>query len=271
MRIVSINAWGGQLHGELIAYLAAADADVVCLQEVVRSPDRHGSEWLTYRDANVELRQRSNLFAEIAAALPAHDASFFPTSRGELLAGDEPALAEFGIATFKRRTLPTIGEALGFVHGAFSPDSFGAHPRPRNAHCLRLFDHAAGTPITIAHLHGLRTTNGKADTPERRHQAEALVRLIRQVWPGHERLVVCGDLNILPGSEIFSILAELGLRDLVIGGGFMDTRTSHYRKAERYADYMLATPDVRVARFNVVRVPEVSDHCPLLLDIASGT
>jgi endonuclease/exonuclease/phosphatase family metal-dependent hydrolase len=37
--------------------------------------------------------------------------------------------------------------------------------------------------------------------------------------------VVCGDFNLLPASERFQILAELGLVDLV---GDADTRTSRY-------------------------------------------
>ena len=36
------------LHAPLLAYLAGVDADVYCLQEVVRAPDARG-EWLTYR------------------------------------------------------------------------------------------------------------------------------------------------------------------------------------------------------------------------------
>ncbi|PSJ60003.1 endonuclease/exonuclease/phosphatase family protein [Kumtagia ephedrae] len=267
MRILSLNAWGGQQHAELLPFLARSGADVVCLQEVLRAPGRT-PDWLLYRDGSVELQQRSNLFEEIAAVLPDHDAAFFPTSRGDLIGSDGPVGVEFGIATYVRRSLPIIGQAVAFVHGSFSPASFGHHPRPRNAHCLRLFDYAADHAVTIAHLHGLRTEDGKGDNAERDAQAAALARLIRSVWPGGERLVVCGDLNVLPGGRIFQVLGEFGLTDLVTSRGFAGTRTSLYRKPERFADYMLVTPDVRVLGFDVVRQPEVSDHCPLLLDFA---
>jgi endonuclease/exonuclease/phosphatase family metal-dependent hydrolase len=80
--------------------------------------------------------------------------------------------------------------------------------------------------------------------------------------------VVCGDLNVLPDSRLFQVLGQFGLSDLVTSRGFTDTRTSFYKKPERYADYMLVTPDVRVLSFDVVREPEVSDHCPLLLDVS---
>lgn len=267
MRILSVNAWGGQRYAELLPFLADSRADIVCVQEVLRSPGR-SPDWLLYRDGPVELQQRSNLFEEIAAVLPDHDGVFFPTSHGTLTGKDGPVWVDFGIAYYARKSLAVIGQALGFVHGAFSPREFGDHPRPRNAHCLRVFDYDAGYAVTVAHLHGLRTENGKGDSPERDAQAAALADIIRSVWPGDERLVVCGDLNILPDGRLFQVLDQFGLSDLVTSRGFTDTRTSFYKKPERYADYMLVTPDVRVLRFDVVRDPEVSDHCPLLLDLS---
>jgi endonuclease/exonuclease/phosphatase family metal-dependent hydrolase len=266
MRILSLNAWGGKLHSPLMRYLAEVDADVLCLQEIARSPATD-AEWLTYRDADVELPQRANLFDEIAAALPGHDGCFCPTARGTLFDGDRPVASEFGLATFVRRSHSVIGQALGFVHGSFSSEGWGPHPRARNAHCIRLFDHDAGTAITIAQMHGLREIGGKNDTPARHAQADALVNLIRQVWPGDERLVVCGDFIVLPDSVTFQVLAELGLTDLVVSRGHTDTRTSHYLKGGRFADYMLVSGEVDVARFDVVERPEVSDHRALLLDI----
>ncbi|MDE1995038.1 MAG: endonuclease/exonuclease/phosphatase family protein [Rhizobiaceae bacterium] len=266
LRIVSLNAWGGRLHEPLMAYLAGVEADVLCLQEVTRTAGSR-AEWLVYRDHGVELPQRANLFEDVRAALPSHDAFFFPTARGELFDGDSRIPSEFGLATFIRKSFPVIGEAAGFVHGEFSPDDFGPHPRSRNAHCIRIFDYEAGFAVTIAHMHGLRDPEGKGDTPARSEQARELVSLIRQVWPGDERLVVCGDFNVLPGSVTFDTLGTLGLVDLVTSSGHSDTRTSYYLKQPRFADYMLATPLVEVISFDPVAEPEVSDHRALLLDL----
>ncbi|WP_187970498.1 endonuclease/exonuclease/phosphatase family protein [Aquibium microcysteis] len=280
MRILSLNAWGGRVFEPLLPFLAAVDADVLCLQEVVRTPGA-GIGWLSYRGDGDELPQRANLYDEIRATFPGHDSCFFPSARGVLhghggvlhapdggLHEDDGAFSsEFGLATCTRRSLPVIGQALDFVHGSFSPDGWGAHPRPRNAHGVRLFDEATGEVICVVHLHGLRELSGKGDTPHRRAQAHALVRLIRRIWNEGERLVVCGDFNLLPGSETFAILGRLGLTDLVTTRGFTDTRTSFYGKDSRFADYLLVTPNVDVRRFDVVASPEVSDHRPLLLDI----
>ncbi len=271
LRIVSLNAWGGRLHEPLLNYLVARDADIVCLQEVTRThrpPDCQciidsaaaPSPWLVYRDDGIELPQRANLFDEIVTALPGHEGRFMPASRGPLWDGDRAVMSEFGLATFIRRTLPAVEHAEGFVHGAFSPDGWGEHPRPRNAHVFRLMDTDAGFTVTIAQMHGLRDPAGKQDTPERMAQAEALVRLIGEVRPSGEPLVVCGDFNVLPDSATFTSLARLCLADLVTGRGHTDTRTSWYQKPGRFADYMLVSEDVAVVSFDVVAAPEVSDH-----------
>ena len=266
MRIVSLNAWAGKLHAPVLQYLAEIDADIVCLQELSRTPTAR-SAWLIYREPGLELPQRANFFDEVAAVLPGHDGVFCPTASGPLYDGAAVLPSQFGLATFVRKTIPVMAQTVDFVHGHYTPDGWGEHPRARNAHCLRILDPATGAPLTIAQMHGLRETSGKADTPARHVQADALVNLIERVWPGDERLVVCGDFNVLPDSVTFPALARLGLSDLVTTNGFTDTRTSHYGKPGRYADYMLVTPDVAVKAFDVVAQPEVSDHRALLLDI----
>lgn len=269
MKILSLNVWGGMLHAPLLAYLADVDADVYCLQEVPRAIAAR-SAFLTYRDGAVELQQRANLYRDIAAALPGHDGFFAPAMRGELMDGAHPCWQEFGLATFVRQDVSVIGQALDFVHGAFSPHAFGPHPRPRNAHALRLYDYAADRALTVVQLHGLRTVDGKGDTPERDAQADALIALVQRLHRPDEGLVLCGDLNLLPESRTFGALSRLGLTDLVTTRGFTDTRTSHYTKPGRYADYMLVNATVPVAGFTVVESPEVSDHRALLLTLGQG-
>jgi endonuclease/exonuclease/phosphatase family metal-dependent hydrolase len=185
--------------------------------------------------------------------------------RGQLLDEDVPVWVEFGLATLVRRTYSVIGQAMDFVHGEFSPDGWGSHPRPRNAHVLRLLNFESSTVTTVAHIHGLRETEGKHDTPARRAQSQAFVELIGRLWRSGERLVACGDFNLLPGSAAFEALGAIGLVDLVTTRGSVDTRTSHYQKPGRYADYLLVTPNVDVIDFEVVAEPEVSDHRPLVL------
>lgn len=266
MRIMCLNGWGGTLHEAARGYLAREVPDVLCLQEVVHTPAT-SKEWLTYRDGDHVLPQRANFFRDVSAALPEHVAIFCPAAQGVLWDGDETVPSQWGLATFVHRRFPVIAQAQGFVHKGFSPDGYGDHPRSRNAHVVRLHDFDRGWPITIAHMHGLRDLNGKIDTPERLEQARRFVALIEALAEPGDRLVVCGDFNVEPGSGTFEVLAGMGLKDLVVGRGHSDTRTSHYKKPGRYADYMLVNAAVDVRDFEVVEQPEVSDHRPLLFEV----
>ncbi|SMY07160.1 hypothetical protein [Flavimaricola marinus] len=87
MRIICLNGWGGKLHAELVAYVGAEQPDVLCLQEVVHSPQTD-QEWLTYRDGDHVLPQRANFFSDVCKALPDHVATFCPAAQGVLWDGD---------------------------------------------------------------------------------------------------------------------------------------------------------------------------------------
>jgi endonuclease/exonuclease/phosphatase family metal-dependent hydrolase len=266
LRILSLNGWGGRFGEELVAWLRDADPDVLCLQEVTNTPGAT-SPRLIYRDGTMELPQQANLFREVADVLPAHQAFFCPAVRGPLFDGDTEIPSEWGLATYVRGAFPVIGQIQDFVHGAFSPDNYGKHPRPRNAHAVRLHDYLTSRTTVIVHLHGLRDLNGKEDTPARDAQTDRLVALIDRIRRDGDGLVVCGDFNVLPGSRMIEALRGLGLTELVTARGFSDTRTSFYRKTPRFADYMLVSGSIAVREFDVVREPEVSDHRALLLEI----
>lgn len=267
MHILSLNAWGGRLWDRLMPYLADADPDVLCLQEVTHTP-AVGTPWLIYRDHGTELPQRSNLFLEVSRVLSDHQAFFCPAARGDLWDGGRKITSEWGLATFVRRNYPVIGQVQDFVHGDFTATGWGDHPRARNAHGVRLFDYDSAFAVSIVHMHGLRELAGKDDTPTRAAQAETFADLIGHIRRPGERLVACGDFNVLPASATLQTLRQIGLTDLVTSRGHSDTRTSLYRKTGRFADYMLVSREVVVRRFDVVTEPEVSDHRALFLDFA---
>ena len=266
MRIMCLNGWGGKLHDALASYVRSAVPDVLCLQEVVHTPasDR---EWLDYRDGGHVLPQRANFFRDIAEALPDHVATFCAAAQGVLWDREREVPSQWGLATFVRPSFPIIGQIQAFVHKSFSPGGYGDHPRSRNAHAVRIYDFEQQRPICIVHTHGLRDLKGKMDTPERIAQAHKLVGLVAAIAVPGDGVVLCGDFNIEPQSETFEIMRRFGLKDLVTGRGHTGTRTSHYIKPGRFADYMLVNDEVAVKRFEVVTDPEVSDHCPLLLDL----
>lgn len=261
-----LNAWGGREWDALRPWLASLSPDVLCLQEVIRTPSA-GAVWLRYADAERDLRQRANLFGEVADLLPGHDATFVCSSRGPLSDGTREHMTDWGLATFVDQRHLVIGQAQDFVHGDFAEGGFGQGVRPRAAHAVRLRT-AGGRRLVVAHLHGLRDPDaGKADTPERRAQAERLTAMVRSLARPGDGVVVCGDLNVEPEGETLALLsAGLGLTELVRAHGHAGTRTPLYPGKGAFADYMLVgRADVRA--FDVVRDPVVSDHCPLVLDL----
>lgn len=266
MEIMSLNGWGGTLHDRLVPYVHDANPDILCLQEVVHSPATN-KDWLTYRDGDHILPQRANLFRDIASVLPDHMAIFCPAAQGVLWDGVTQIPSQWGLATFVRKSLPIVAQAQGFVHKTYSPHEYGEHPRSRNAHAIRIYDYDQNRPVCVAHMHGLRDLRGKMDTPARAEQARKFRLLATRMTEDQDAFIVCGDFNVEPDSETLKILSEAGLTELVTTRTTGGTRTSHYKKAGRYADYMLVNEHVDVLDFEVVREPEVSDHCPLILKI----
>ncbi|MCU7731148.1 endonuclease/exonuclease/phosphatase family protein [Actinoplanes sp. KI2] len=264
MRIATVNAWGGALADELLGWLPASGADVVCLQEVTRTPGLAG--WTRFADGERSLPQRADLFDDVRVALPRHQGIFVTSDSGPVR--DEAGRShrqDFGLATFVGEALPIVGVDSAFVHGEFADHAeWAISDRPRIALAVRTVDRPTGRSVWVVQMHGLRDPLGKGDTPARRSQAERLSELVRRIRGPKDLVVVCGDFNLLPDSETFGVLAELGLTDLA---GAADTRTSHYGKPVRHASYLLVSEVAAVERFEILTEPEVSDHRALILDI----
>ncbi|SMO72443.1 endonuclease/exonuclease/phosphatase family protein [Paracoccus laeviglucosivorans] len=264
MKLICLNAWGGKLADALLDYVKAEAPDVLCLQEITHTP-ASDKDRLTYRDGPHSLPQSANVFRDLCHALPDHAAFFHPAAQGELWDHTAAVPSQFGLATFVHRSLPVLGQVHGFVHKCYSADGYGDHPRPRNAHGVRVRDDVTGRSIGITHMHGLRDPKGKMDTPERTAQARRLLRLSDKLARPGDLRIICGDFNVEPDSETLQILADGGFRELVTTGGFAGTRSSHYQKPGRFADYMLVDQPELITDFRVIYDPEISDHCPLLL------
>lgn len=150
----------------LADWLPRCGADVVCLQEVTRTPGLHG--WTQFSDGERSLPQRANLFDDVRALLPGHQAMFLTSDRGPV-ADPEGRLhgQDFGIAAFVEQSIAVIGQEAGFVHGSYVEHrEWATADRPRLAHAMRLVGRDGEGPITVAHLHGLRDPRARA-TPRR--------------------------------------------------------------------------------------------------------
>lgn len=264
MKILCINGWGGTLFRPLMSYLQAEDPDILCLQEVVHTPDTD-KEWLIYRDGTHVLDQRARFFDDVQTALPDHLGIFCPAAQGILWEEDRRIPSQWGLATFVRRSLTLIGQIQGFVHKDFGPDGYGDHPRSRTAHGVRVWDRAQNRAVSVLHMHGLRDLAGKADTPARMVQTRRFSAMADALAQPDDACILCGDFNVTQTSRTLDMLRARGMTELVTAGGHPGTRTASYPKPGKFADYMLVNDAVAPYRFDVVRDPEVSDHCPLRL------
>lgn len=71
MKIISLNAWFGQVWPALGSWAGSCGADVMCQKEVIR-PSEPSPPWLAYRAPHRSLNQRSDLFGDMSAKLPDH-------------------------------------------------------------------------------------------------------------------------------------------------------------------------------------------------------
>jgi len=270
MRLVCLNAWGGRLWPAMARDLPGFAPDILCLQEVTRAPEPC-PDWLIYADAERRLEQRADLLADVSALFPRHLPLFAAAMRGPLRSAEGAVFAsDHGNAVWVAPRLAVTEALVRFVHGAYRPDGWGEPPAPRPIQVLRIAMPDRRRSLVLGHLHGLRDPAGKADTPARMRQAEAVIAALRLLRRSGDGVIVAGDLNLLPDSATFRMLGAEGLSDLVTARGFEDTRTSHYLKPGRFADYLLVSPEVRVEAFDVPARPELSDHRLLILDFALG-
>lgn len=241
MKLVSLNIWGGRVHDDLIDFLSSNNGiDVFCLQEVYK--EAKGKE-LVYTDAFLDI------YNEIANTLPGYIGHYHPHLHDY-----------YGLAIFINKNIDVVEVGDYFVHqhkGYVPVDHVGFHAK--NVQYIKI---SLGSKlITIINFHGLWNGNGKTDTEDRLNQSKKIKRFIDSI-DGEK--ILCGDFNLRPDTESIKILQN-GMIDLVMKYGVESTRTSLYKKPEKFADYILTSPGIIANKFEVLK-DEVSDHSPLFLD-----
>lgn len=116
--------------------------------------------------------------------------------------------------------------------------------------------------FTAANLHGLWNGQGETDTEDRLRQSQK-VRAFLDTQEGAK--ILCGDFSLLPDTKSLVILTE-DMVDLVKEHGVTLTRSLYYTKPEKFADYILMSPDLTVIDFKMLQ-DAVSDHLPLTVEI----
>ena len=252
MKLISLNTWGGRAGKEkLLAFFEKnKDVDIFCLQEIWSAPYEHlegrvaGGLDLNHSEIMVYGMQ------EISAILDNHTAYFKPHH-----------LDNYGLMILVKKDLDVIAEGDVFVYkekGHIPEGDIGFHAR--NVQYITI-QSPKGSRI-ILNFHGLWNGGGKGDSDDRLLQSDRIIEFMKTL---SDPFLICGDFNLLPDTESLKKLEDFGLRNLIKEYGIVSTRTSFYKKENKFADYALINEGVEVKDFKVLP-DEVSDHSPLYLD-----
>lgn len=245
MKLVSLNIWGGRLCEPLKDFFQThTDIDIFCLQEVYA--------------IFAFLKEKRFLYDEIQNALGNYRGHFAPIVTYP--SGDTSGLAMFvknDIEIENEGNIFVFKDRLHYKSENDMPIDATNHPRSLQYAKIK----AGGKNFLIANLHGLWNPAGKIDLPERLEQSRKIRGFLDKI--GHAK-ILCGDFNLLPDTESLKIL-ETGMKNLIKEYRVSTTRSHFYEKSDKFADYVLASPEIGVKDFKVL--PDaVSDHLPLMLE-----
>lgn len=254
MKIISLNTWGGRAGREgLLSFFKEHkdDTDIFCLQEIWSAPYSHlegykaGGKEIDHSEIMVRgLQEISELLA--------HFVPYFRPHHGD----------HYGLLMLVKKGIEVKveGEIFVYKHKGYVPEGdIGNHAR--NIQFITTTFN--GSPLTVINFHGLWNGQGKGDSEDRVNQSNKIKEFIETVSGS---VVMCGDFNLRPDTQSIKILEDAGLQNLIKETGVASTRTSHYTKPEKFADYVFVSKDIEVKDFKVLP-DEVSDHSPIMLTI----
>lgn len=242
MKIITLNIWGGQIKEELLRFFKKYESiDVFLLQEVYHN----ATEKTAWGPKSKEI------FREIGEVLQDHKGYFAPAEAGE-----------WGLAAFVKKTIQIkeYGDVFVYRYKDAMVNKDGAL-LGKNLQYLIVREN--DKEHAILNFHGLWNGKGKLDSEDRLNQSKKIVDFVRTL--SHD-LVLCGDFNLRPDTQSLKMIEnELNLKNLISMHGITSTRTSHYQKSEKFADYIFVSKGVQVNDFKILP-DEASDHAALYLD-----
>ncbi len=254
LKIISLNTWGGRAGKEklLSFFKDHQDIDVFCLQEMWDGGEHTAGHIAAGRDMKgVDF----HLVPHVSNLLTQHTVHFYPYY-----------FNFFGVALIFRKTFCLIDSGSTYIYreeGYVSPTDIADHARV--LHYITL-ETDQGL-MTVLNLHGAWQPGGKTDTPERLDQSQRIVDFTNRF---SHPLILAGDFNLTLNTRSVQLIEEAGWENLIRTHGITSTRTSHYDKPEKFADYVFVKNGVNVQEFRVL--PEqISDHAPLFLSYTLPT
>ncbi len=240
MKLITLNIWGGHVNAPLLAFIKEhADVDIFCFQEVYHNAQSKVST----DDRLVHL----SIFSDFEALLPNHRGLF------------RPVVGEgYGISCFVKKDIEVVNDGEMEVYN----NPYYCGMGPSHSRIIQWITcKVMGQTYAVMNFHGLWNGQGKADAPERLMQSQKIMEFMDGITVPK---ILCGDFNLRPDTQSLQMLEEK-MHNLNRSHNVQSTRSSYYTKEEKFADYILTSPEVVVNAFGVLE-KEVSDHYPLYLD-----
>ena len=246
LSIVSWNIARGTRLDEVIKFLRAANADLICLQEVDRNARRTG---------------RRNIAAEIAAALRMNYS--FGVEFEELSDVDKELRAHHGQATLSTFPL-TNGRILRFSNQSRFWHPYWFVPN------LAVFQRRIGGRMALATdlqigAKTVRVYNIHFESRSERVRQAQLSEAIEQAGrcDGSTQVVIAGDFNLDAAEHSASaVIDAAGFNNPLKNKIAQTTPTTHFGRKDAI-DWVLFKGPMRVAAAQVHDSVKVSDHYPL--------
>lgn len=246
LKFLTINIlFGGMIWDNLVEFIRSEKPDIMAIQEVYNGQDMKLEK--RYRTMN----EFENLFG-----------SFLPYNAFGATLLDRGVSTTWGNAVFSRFPITnyrTVLFDLPFVEYDFSTDT---DPRLAAEGMLEAELHVNGKKIYTYSWHGVWDNHG-GDTQRRFIMGEKIIEAIK----GKENVILAGDTNVNPDTQVISNISEkLGLVS-VFGTSLQSTfNMKQKEESGNYAhspvDQVFVSPNFQVIEKEMPDV-DVSDHYPL--------
>lgn len=240
MKVLQLNTWMGKIEGALERFLETHDFDVICMREVMASPD---CELHLSRLCADKSRLKK------AARLPYE---FFSPNWGSEMAGGTMELGNLILSK-----IPLMAQKAVFVNGGYDPKTVLGEMSRNNLN-VQVVELANG--FKVVNHHGFWRPNPVGD-----EETVAVFRRVAEVVRAEGGpLVFCGDLNVIHDSPAMRSLDFL--RDLTDEYKVVTTLSGIKVTRDVPCDHIMVSKDVTVEDFTVYS-DLVSDHLAIAATI----
>lgn len=234
---------GGQ-H-PVVAYIAASDADIVCLQEV-------GEGFVRNRLKNSKTKKALKAYPYVVSGASEGRYSVVCLSKYPILSKYRIDYESQSNSSFRYDVL-IDGDTLTVINNHLESNKL--NPKDKDRYTKLITNTETEELTAVAKMLGSKV--GYA-TSIRAAQARAVAAEIAQC---PHPVIVCGDFNDVPGSYVYRTISK-GLRDVWVEQGRGWGHTFHESLFLFRIDYILHSPAITIVDVELDKV-KLSDHFPL--------